>query len=75
MAKFTVPSQHSTREGWLQEFVSRSRPLFEEVGALRSRWHIGLAPLCLGMVNSDGHPRHPLFVPYAQGPEAWGPPR
>jgi len=33
MAKFTVPSQHSTREGWLQEFVSRSRPLFEEVGA------------------------------------------
>jgi len=28
-----VINAHSTREGWLQEFVERSRPLFAEAGA------------------------------------------
>ena len=33
MLEIQVLNTHSTREGWLQEFIERSRPLFVEAGA------------------------------------------
>lgn len=46
--------------------------------ALRDRWRqvvaigdeVGCKLRCLGIAD-DGHPRHPLFVPYAQPLEDW----
>lgn len=47
----------------------------------RTRWttvakmvrDAGKTPLCLGVCN-DGHPRHPLMVPYSQPLEPWSAP-
>lgn len=35
----------------------------------------GMKPMCLGEPCGDGHPRHPLMLPYASGPQWWTPPR
>lgn len=48
---------------------------------LRRRWEVvveiadrvGARLLCLGTAN-DGHPRHPLMVPYSQALISWSPP-
>lgn len=53
-------------------------PLAKQPRALRDRWRtvdlmartLGFKPLCLG-VAKDGHPRHPLMVPYADAPRPW----
>ncbi|WP_295313086.1 DUF1643 domain-containing protein [Roseobacter sp.] len=34
-------------------------------GAGTALWHLGL--------TKDGHPRHPLYLPYARRPEPWDP--
>lgn len=58
-------------------------PLSKLPEALRDRWkqivrmsdkiRPGHPLMCLGTAK-DGHPRHPLMVPYAQAPVEWHPP-
>lgn len=53
-------------------------PLAKVPVHLRGRWRqvdayaraMDHTPLCLG-VCQDGHPRHPLMVPYATAPQPW----
>lgn len=54
-------------------------PLAKLPGALRTRWQVaarmaaraGRQPLSIGPVATDGHPKHPLMLPYSHTLRPW----